>query len=144
MEDAELFPAACAGEELETDCEGIDPKSITINDAGTGTEVAAEGVYVQTVIKLPRLVRDDAGTVGAYVFRNALVGAVAKIETTEIHSYRERKTRFKSRRNGLHGTPPLNSVIPGWVSGRERRADYTPAGQVTVLGNYEVASSNRT
>jgi hypothetical protein len=140
MEDAKLFPAAGASEELETDGEGIDPKSVTIDDAGPGAEITSEGVDVQAIIKLPGLVRNDAGTVGAYVFRNALVSAVAKIEAAEIHSYREGKTWFKSRCNGLHGTPPLASVIPmGLVSGWERRTNYTPTGRVTVLGNDEVA-----
>jgi len=114
---------------LETDGEGIDPEGVTINDPGPGAEITTEGVYVQAVIEFPRLVRNDAGAMGAYVFRYSFVGSVAKVQAIEIHSHGEGKTWFKSRCNGLHGTPPLASVIPmGWVSGRERRDDYTPTG----------------
>jgi len=78
---------------------------LAIDDSRPGPEISRQGPQIQPVIPLPRSSRNDAGAVGAYVFRKGLLRRMANIETAEIYPYGQRGPIFQPARNRLHETP---------------------------------------
>ena len=62
-------------------------------------------MYVQPLIQFPRPARDDARTVRAYIFRDALLCPLPDIQAAEVYSYCEVNAIFQTPRESFHGTP---------------------------------------
>ena len=94
----------------------MNSEGLAIDDARPSTEIARQGPEIQPLIQTPRISRNHAGTVGAYVFGEALLRGMADIEAAEIDSYGQGNALFQSASDGLHGTPSFFRKIGWWVS----------------------------
>jgi hypothetical protein len=83
----------------------MNSEGFAIDDSRTGSEVPWERPQVQPLIQFPRIARDHPRAVCTYVFRQALLGRMADVQTAKIYSYGQGNTLFQSVRDGLHETP---------------------------------------
>ncbi len=90
---------------MQSDGERMESHGLAIDDSRAGPEISRPGPQIQPLIQFPRIRRNDAGAVGAYVFRKALLRAMADIQTAEIHSYCQGNAFFRPARNRLHQRP---------------------------------------
>src|SRR6266849_3169669 len=114
----ELFPFACGGQQLQSDGERIAVEGLAIDDPSPGPEMTRQGPQIQPLIQFPGITQNDAGAVGTYVFRKALLRTMTDIQAAEVHSYCQGNAFFQAARNRLHETPHCPAQkLGGWVSG---------------------------
>lgn len=90
---------------MQTNGVGIASQRLAIDDSRASPKIAKRRPQIQAHVSFPGIVCDHASAVGAYVFRESLLGAIADVETTKIHANSERSAFFRTVRNRLHKTP---------------------------------------
>jgi hypothetical protein len=90
---------------LHSDHERIAVERLAIDDSCPSPEMTRQGPKVQPIIQFPGFTQNDAGAVGAYVFRNAFLRTKTDIQAAEVHPYRQGNAFFQPARNRFHETP---------------------------------------
>jgi hypothetical protein len=78
---------------------------LTINDPCSGSKITPKRTEVQPLLRFTGLIREDANSVTADVFRDAFVRSMAHVQAAEVHSYCQRDAFFRPVCQSLHKTP---------------------------------------
>jgi hypothetical protein len=101
---------------LQPDSKRVVSQWLTIDDPRASPEITWQGPQIQAFIQPPRVRRNDARPVCAYVLGETFLRTMAHVQAAEIHSYGEGNAFFEPACNALHETP-LESCTDweGWV-----------------------------
>ena len=95
---------------MQSDRIRVVPEGLTIDDPRASPEITWQRPHIQPFVQSPRVSRNDAGAVSAYVFRKAFLRTLPNIQAAEIHSYGQGNAFFKPPRDSLHETPQESGI----------------------------------